>query len=151
MENENSNFETFETLKLEGETKSYMLEAARWGRFLGIVGFVSCAIILIFSLYMLFVGSALETIPGMPMGGSTRVIGITYLIMAVIMFFPAKFLYTFSIKMIAAITGSSQTDFNYSVENLKSWLKFTGIVTIIYLSFVGLFLLIGLLAIAAAV
>ncbi len=150
MENENSNFESFETLKLEGNTKSFMHEAARWGRFLAIVGFVGCGLTLLSALYMLFIGSSLNKIPGMPLGGSTRVIGVTYLILAVLMFFPAKYLYTFSIKMIAAITGSSQTDFNVSVENLKSWLKFSGILTIIYLSFVGLFMLIALLAIVAA-
>jgi len=148
MTENNNSFENFETLNLEGTTKNYMLEAAKWGRFLGIVGFVMLALLVLIALFMIIGGGAMSNIPGFAASGT--IIGLMYLLLSARSFFPTLYLYNYSVKMISAITGNSQEDFNVSVENLKSMFKFTGILMIVVLSFYALIIVFGLIAMMAA-
>ena len=116
--------------------------AARWGRFLSIVGFVFCGL-------MLIGGVLIQTI--MPSFGSysygnpiIKYLGTVYIILAIILFFPCLYLLKFSNKMLEAIRTSNQESMDNAFANLKSMFKFYGIVTIVILCFYALAFLVGI-------
>jgi hypothetical protein len=77
-------------------------------------------------------------------------IGLTvvYLICALLFFFPCLYLYRFSVKMKLALASVSQENFDTSLQNLKSLLKFYGILTIVMLSIYALIFILVMLAMA---
>jgi predicted RND superfamily exporter protein len=81
---------------------------------------------------------------------SAMSVGITigYLLASLLLFFPCLYLYKFSVKMKVALNAISQENFETSLQNLKSLLKFYGILAIILLSFYALVFVIGMLGLA---
>lgn len=121
-------------LELSGEIKGYLKEAAKWAKFLGIVGFVYLGLIIIMlvgfgSFLSMFAGGA-----DMGGGDSTAVsIGVFFYValIFVMIFFPSYFSYLFGTKMQAALENESNTEITESFKNLKSNYKFWGILTLI--------------------
>lgn len=143
------------SLHIDPLTKSHLGETARWAKFLSIVGFVLCGLILIGGLFFSTVlgnlasrGEAYEGAPFSSAGlGATM--AVFYIIFAVIYFFPCLFLYRFANKMKTALYGNAQDQLNLSFQNLKSLFKYVGVITIIILALYGLILVLGVLGLAA--
>lgn len=146
--NESSLFE----LQIDHNGSAFLKEAAKWAKFLGIVGFVFCGL---FALIGLFAGSVISTAFSSmgPAGGAFRgsgvFISIIYVGCALLMFFPYLYLYNFAGKMQAALRGNDQEQLNLSFKNLKSYLRFIGILTVIGLCFMALFIIIGIIGMAS--
>ena len=137
-------------LHLDHEATGYLGETARWGKFLSIIGFIGCVllVILAFSIGALLSYSydrmgAIGAAAAVPSGMLT----VVYLAIAVLYFFPVLYLYRFSVKMLSALRNNDQPLLNLSLRNLKSCYKFIGILTIISL---GLTILIFIIAIIGA-
>lgn len=151
MENLDSDMLSQPKLGLDNDAKDYLLLAAKWARFLAIVGFVFCALMTIVAF---FVGAIFSTlgnmVPNMAMmGGSVISAAFTglYLIAAALMFFPCWYLFQFATKAIASIKKNDTL--SESFKNLKSCFKFHGVVVIVMLSFYSIvivFALIGFMA-----
>jgi hypothetical protein len=153
MEQEQSH-ELF-SLHIDPLTKSHLWETARWAKFLSIVGFVLCALIIVGGLFFGSLFSTFSNRSEMYEGGINPTgLGVTmvfvYIIVAVVYFFPCLFLYRFSTKMKIALNGNAQEQLNLAFQNLKSLFKYVGIITIIMLALYGLAIVIGLLGLAAA-
>ncbi len=71
--------------------------------------------------------------------------GFGYLIGAVIAFFPLKFLNTFASRAIEIGMRRDSILLEEAIENLKSFFKFYGILTIVYMGLVALMVLFSLL------
>lgn len=136
-------------LHVDHHVNNYLTEAAKWGKFLGIVGMVFCGL---FVLFGLFFGSMIGAM--MPMaGGEAGAVGAIgagfftaiYIIIALIYFFPCLYLYRFGSQAQDALKNNEQAKFQSSVKNLKSCLKFMGVLMIIVLVFYVLAFL-GMLA-----
>jgi uncharacterized membrane protein YesL len=135
---QNSLFE----LSIDHESVGYLTETARWGKFLAIVGFVTCGLIAIFSF---FAGSILANSPALAAYPSAEVhtvstiggafLTVIYLILAVVYFFPCLYLYRYSIRMKEALNTNDQVKLNESLKNQKMLFRYVGIVTIIALCF----------------
>lgn len=145
MEN-NSSFESFE-LQLTNESKDFLKEAGKWANFLGIVGFVGLAFMVLVSIFMMSVGSTF----GSAMGGNNpfssfggTFVGIIYLLMVILYFFPILYLYRFGSRVKKAFANNDLAMLTSSFENLKSHYKFVGILTIVMLSIYALFLIIAI-------
>ena len=67
-----------------------------------------------------------------------------YLVFAVVYFFLSLFLYRFATKMKIALDSTDQENFGESLMNLKMVYRILGIITIIYLSFVALAIVLGI-------
>ena len=67
------------------------------------------------------------------------------LVCAAIGFFPFFFLYRFSTKAKAALASGDQESLNVSLQNLKVYFRYLGIITIIILALYAIILLIALL------
>lgn len=141
MEVLEDNVYTGNSLSVDGDVKGFLLETAKWAKFLSIVGFVMTGLMLVASFFMITLGSSLPTMQDQPpfMG-----IGIGYIILSVIMFFPVYYLFKSAVGLKKGITTSSQEDFRNGFQHLKSHYKFNGIFTIVLLSIYVLAIVIGL-------
>jgi hypothetical protein len=137
-------------LTIDPISKNHLSEAARWAKFLAIVGFVMCGLLVIISI---FAGSLLSGMGSRygryesdaDMGGALAVtVVVIYLVIAILLFLPYLFLFRFATKMKAALVSNDQQILNGSFQNLKIMFRYVGIFTIIVLSIYAIMLLIVL-------
>jgi len=143
---ENTNSGLFE-LQIDHQSSAYLNETAKWTKFLSIVGFVFCGIILLVAIFMgSLIGSAFSRYGATGASGFGGIFSFVYIVIALLYFFPCLYLFNFSNKMKTALRNNDQEQLNTSFKNLKSCFKFLGIFTIIILGFYLLVLIIGLFA-----
>ena len=137
-----SDFEKFE-LGLSEEIKGYLSETAKWAYFLSIVGFVGLGLMVLFGLFFgTIMGAAMENLYDV---GYSAGLGMVYVVLALIYFFPILYLYKFSKKMKTALSSNNNEALAASFLNLKSHYKFVGIFTIIILSLYLLIFIFGII------
>lgn len=152
-QNENQNQSQLFSLTIDPLIKSHLSETARWGKFLAILGFILCGLIVILGVFFGTFFSTLmnrteATYEGTVSSGSFgAMMAVVYVIIAVIYFFPCLFLYRFSTKMKTALNGNEQTDLTLAFQNLKSLFRYIGVITVIILA---IYLVIFLFAILGA-
>lgn len=123
-------------LRLDQSSINYLGETARWSKFLAIIGFIYCGLLVICGLFIGSIMSAMMPVmgdSGMSTVGSVF-IGVFVIAMSLLLFFPALFLYKFSVKTKQAINSNDQPVLTDALKNLKSFFKFYGIIVIIFLS-----------------
>ena len=142
---EQSAFEKFE-LGISEEIKGYLKETATWAYFLSILGFIGLGLMVLMGL---FFGTILSSMPGgdpySELGFSGGFVGIFYVIIALIYFFPILYLFRFAKKMKDALRGNDNVELTAAFSNLKSHYKFVGIFTIVILSLYVLIFIIAML------
>lgn len=129
-------------LQVDQQSIGYLSETARWARFLSIVGFVVCGLMVVFSVFfgsimstISKIGSGSDSFSGSAMVMSNYAFSVVYIIIALLYFFPCLYLFNFSTKMQRALRNNDQTNLNAAFGNLKGCFKFVGILTIVVLSF----------------
>jgi len=135
-------------LSLTTSAKSFLLETAKWAKFLAIVGFVMIGIMVIaaFSMGALFSSmSSMSEFGELPAGLGGGFFTVIYLIMALLYFFPTLYLYRFATKTKSALESSSSDQLSGGIENLKSTFKFMGILMIILLGFYALIIVFAII------
>jgi hypothetical protein len=140
---------------------TYLKGASPWLRFIGIVGFIGCGLMvfggILFLALIPTMGSVWGTIPelgsfsnvfGAAFGGS---MGVYFFICAIIGFFPSRFMYTFGSKIRSYLRTGAAGDLEDAFKNNKSLWKFAGIVVIISLAFIPVMTIVGIvIAVAVA-
>jgi hypothetical protein len=126
MEQELSNNKS---LKLTENSLIFMTEIVKWAKFLAICSFVGLGMMVLFGAGMIIL-----QFEGLGKGMQVVVMGIFYILMAVLYFFPAIYLYRFATACGEAIKKLNDDIFEEGIENLKSLFRFTGILMIIMLS-----------------
>ncbi len=124
---------------------NFLKYSAKWANFLAILGFIGLGLMVLGGLVSIIAGASISRIPGMQ---QFAVIGIVYLVLAVLYFFPTLYLYQFASKTKKAIQNRSQENLDLGLENLKSFFKFLGIFTIVVISMYILILFIAIIAAA---
>jgi hypothetical protein len=136
-------------LQVDHETISYLGETARWAKFLAIIGFIGCGLAVIFGIFAGSIFGAMGTFGRYGLGGGgailSVVIGIIYIAIALLYFFPCLYLFNFASRMQVALRNNDQVQLNSSLRNLKSCYKFLGILMIVVLAFYGLSLIGGII------
>lgn len=144
-------------LEITHETKLVFLETAKWTKFLAILGFVGMGLMVIMGFFMGAIMSSLGSLssysntpnPFGMIGGVFFV--ILYLVIALIYYFPIKYLYDFSTKVKKAFEIQDQLLFNEAILKLKSHYKYIGILMIIVFSLYILMIILSIIGgIAAA-
>ncbi len=124
-------------LQVDNGNIPYLEEAAKWAKFLAILGFIFCALIIIVAVFAgPLISTAFSQLESEASGigaMSGTVIIIYYALIALLYFFPCLYLFNFASKMQAAIRNNDQIYLNTSLKNLKSFFKFWGILTVIFL------------------
>ena len=143
MDSQNTNL--FE-LQIDASAQSYLRETAKWAKFLAIVGFICCALLVLVGIFAasLFATMGMSSQFGSPMAaGMGAMLTVIYICIALVYFFPCLFTYRFGSQMQAALRSNDQQLLISSLRNLKAVYKFMGILTIIVLSFYVLALVFG--------
>ena len=146
----NQNESATNAMTVTESMKSDLLCAAKWAKFMCIVGCVGVAIMLIASLGMIVIGGLLtKALPNMPFGPA---LGFLYLIIAALYIYPLMKGFQFANATKAACLYNDQFQLARGVTGLKDVIKFTGILTIVVLSIYAIILIFGVLfaGIAAA-
>lgn len=145
MENQINFFrEDNQKLEVTSFIKENLSQTAKWAKFLAIVGFVGLVIMCLIAVLMLTVGSFISYQLNTPF--NPGVLGVTYLTIVLVYFFPLKYLYDFSVKMKKALNLTDNQAFSESFSALKSHYKFIGILMIISLSIYLIMFLLGFFA-----
>jgi len=152
-------------LVLTTDAKYFLHTAARWANFLAILGFIVTGLIALGALFWLAFGSTIATTmsqmpqnqvgAGMPslysglVGAMGSAVGIIYLLIAAFYFFYSFYLYRFATSSKRAVLFNSVTDITKGFENLKSFFKLWGIITIVAIS-LGILIFVGAMIFAVA-
>ncbi len=125
------------------ELNSHLRETAKWGKLLAIVGFVGLGFIAIIALVFI---SGITTSLGGNTAGLPQWMGILYLVMGALYYFPINYLYNFSKSLKNGFELNDEELVLSAFSNLKSLFKFMGITTLIILSLYALIIVFGVLA-----
>jgi hypothetical protein len=138
MENEitNTGIELDTKLSITTEGTSYLKTTYKWATFLAIMGFIGSGIMVLVAIVLMIISPFLGTTSklGSTFGVPMFLIGLIYLALGVLYFFPAYYLYNFSDKMKSALYSNRQDELDNSLKNLKKVFKFMGIMTIVLIS-----------------
>ncbi|SOD14703.1 DUF5362 family protein [Pedobacter xixiisoli] len=130
-----------EQLIVTEDMRSYIYDMAKWANFLGIVGFVISAFMLMAALT---IGPTINSNPEMAkmlgqlgaMDGTT--FSIVFLIYGFAIFFPSLLMVRYASKAKQGVLYGEQASLDEGIAKLKSLFKYFGVLTII---FIGLYLL----------
>jgi tellurite resistance protein TehA-like permease len=129
------------SLKLTDNSLIFMTEIVKWAKFLAICSFVGLGMMGLAGVAMIILQFERQA-----NGLSTVIMGLFYILMAVIYFFPAVYLYRFATASADAIEKLNEDTLEEGLENLKSLFRFTGILMIIMFSLYA----VGIIAVIAA-
>ena len=118
-------------------------EARKWTMFLAILGFIATGFLVIAGLFM---GTIFSFIPDTDLPGALGIIlGIFYLVIAVVYFFPVLYLLQFSQKSKKAVEERDSNFLAEAIGRLKAHYKFIGIMTIVMMALYPVLVLIFVL------
>lgn len=132
-------------------------ESAKWCMFLAIVGFIFIGLLVIGGLIVTIAMSAFSSIANDPysqLGENNPFmaikgfIGLIYIVIALLYFFPIFYLYNYAKGTKQALQSGNTEVLSKALVNLKSHHKFLGIMTIVMISLYVLFF-IGMIIFAA--
>ena len=140
--------DSLNNLLVNPEIKNYLAEAARWARFIGIVGYVFTGLLVVGSFFvgafMNFMANRAPATEGpnpFSSGVFSVVMGAYFLVIALIYYFPSRYLHQFGVKTLKALHHHEQISFTQAFSRLKSFFKFFGVFTLVVLVLYGLGLL----------
>ncbi len=131
------------SLALEDQARSHLLEMAKWGKILAIVGFVMIGLMVLGGISMLTFASAFDAAGMGVLGGASFF--FIYLVLAGLYVYPTLRLYQFSTTTKRAIPNMDSAELTVGLGKLKSVFKFMGMLTVIIIGFYVLMIVISLL------
>lgn len=115
-------------LPVDDTAKAYLLEAGRWGKFISIFGIVMCGLMVMGGLFFALTGFAGAY---SSMGFPTTILGVIYMVGALIYLYPFIALLRFSIRVKEAIVRNDGTVLHSSFRFLKNHFKSIGVLIIV--------------------
>lgn len=139
-------------LQIDGTAYTHLKETAMWAKFLGIVGFVLSALLVIVAIFAgTFMAKIMQSSPYNTTASTSMGAGfltILYLIIAGISFFMSLLVYRFGTRTKKALLTTDQASLNAGLGSLKIMFRVYGIIMVIYLGVVALALIGGIAAAA---
>lgn len=136
-------------LRVTESAKADLLTAAKWAKFLCIVGCIGVAIVVIFAIFLMGAGTmASSMFSEMPFGPIAM--GVLYLIIAALYIYPLIKGFQFANGAKAACLSNDENELARGINGLSSLTKFWGILTIIILAIYVLIFLFGLIGVGFA-
>jgi len=134
-QNLSSTLSTSELPRFTSESINHLLKAAKWGKFLAILGFIVSGLMIIGGIMMSFALNMVsdEMVP-LNMSISPLVLSIFYIVIAGIYLIPVIFLNSFSNNAMKAINLSNTENMTASLKNLKNLFVFIGVATVVLLA-----------------
>jgi len=138
-------------LQIDHNGSAFLKEAAKWAKFLAILGFIFCGLYICIALFAGSLMSAAFSTMGAGAAGfrGGAFISFIYIAIALLYFFPCLYLYNFAVKVTAALRENNQEQLNLSFRNLKSCYRFLGILAIIALGFIVLGMIVAIIGLGS--
>jgi hypothetical protein len=136
---ENSNEKTViqpnEMPQITTESLAFLVKAAKWGKFMAILGFIVTGLLLVSGVLMSFVFNAVqdEMVP-LNMPFPPIVLSVIYILIAGVYIIPVIFLNSFCNNVLKAANFCSTEHLTKSLKNLKNLFVFIGVSTVIILA-----------------
>ena len=137
-------------------SRAHLSEAAKWAKFLAIIGFILCGLVLIVGVFAGVFFSSLSNAYGDEYRSGAYSKGVVvamlafYVGFAILYFFPCLFLLRFANHMRNALNTNDQLTLNSSFQNLKIMFRYVGILTIVVISLYVLSFLLGIVQSASS-
>ena len=129
--------------QLTSKSVIYLLKAAKWGKFLAILGFIVSGLLIAGGIIMSFVLNMVsEEMFPLNMPFSPKILSLIYIIIAGIFLIPVIFLNSFSNNAIKAVNLSSTEKMTTSLKSLKNLFVFVGISTVVLLALYTIILIV---------
>jgi hypothetical protein len=127
-------------LQVDHLSKVYLRGAARWAKFLAVIGFIFCGLSVVMAILFASVFSNLfNSLGSGGLGMSGGWLAIVYICIAVLNFIPCLHLYNFAFRMLLALDNNDQEQLNNSFRNMRAFYRFVGVLMILCL---GIWLLV---------
>jgi uncharacterized membrane protein SirB2 len=114
----------------------YLKEASPWLRFIGVLGYISVGFLVLAGIIMMATAGISGAAAAGPLGALSGLAGIIYVPIGALAFFPARFTHRFGSKIRHYLQSGAERDLEEALKNNRSLWKFSGIVAIVYLSFI---------------
>jgi hypothetical protein len=134
METINSLDQKTSTLEVTKVTKTNLKTTSSWTEILSIFNFIGAGFLALTGIALIAVAGFMPDLEYGYMSYTPDIIlfaGILYLVMGIILFFPALYLFRFSQKMNKALSKEDTPTMDEAFKNMKSYWKFSGILYII--------------------
>jgi hypothetical protein len=125
---------------IDETAKGYLLETARWAKFLAIVGFVVIGLLSVGGLILSTAFSRLGNSAGS--GYLSVFMFVVYVLIAILYFFPTYYLFRFSSGIKPAVLNADQGQLNESLLYLRKAFRFIGVLTLVGLGIYALALIV---------
>lgn len=130
-----------ENLRITENIQNNLLTATKWLKFMTILGTVGVALFFIIGIVLLFIPTY-DGVPG-------ALYGVIYMLLTLLYFYPIKKSFDLIKNTREAMGNASQMGLEQAAANVKSILKYFGILSIVCLSIYALILIICFIAIMA--
>ncbi|MFT3740197.1 MAG: DUF5362 family protein [Breznakibacter sp.] len=129
-------------LTLTSDAENFLVTAARWSKFLGILGFISSGLVVISAMFVGMVMTMLSAFAGAAaMPFPPIVVSLVYVVIGAVYFFVALFLYKFGSNAGTALKTRRESYLEDSLKSLKLHFTIMGVLAIIGLSLMVLMFL----------
>ena len=125
-------------IELEGVTLLHLNEIRKWAKFLAVFGYIGVGILLLLGVLMIAATSFHSSFQMDQFGILGPWIGVSYIVLAVISFFPTFYLYRFasnakhSLVQIGSVHAAN-TSMAEAIHYLKKHFRYIGIFTLTFL------------------
>lgn len=136
MENQDDILEM--DLQIDSISKSYLLETAKWAKFISFLGFAISTVIAIIAVYYRYTyGSGLKGYRNVGFATiGTISFTILYLVIAIVNIILSYYLLSFANEMSSAINTLDQYLLSKSLKNQRNMYRMIGILTGVYFGFI---------------
>jgi hypothetical protein len=124
---------------------SYLGGASPWIRFMGILGYIGCAVMAVGGIGWITIVPFFVDWSGDTDGPVLISFGLVYAAAAVLLFFPSLFTYNYGTRLRNFLRSNSERELELAFKYNRSLWKFMGIMTIINLVLVPLAIVIGII------
>lgn len=135
------NYAADDSVRINQASQEFLLETARWAKFLSSVGFIFLGITVITAVALGALSSSVRLVTGI----KGTAVAFIFIAIALLYFFPVYYLYNASVRLKKGLLSNDEKIVASGFESLKSHYKFVGILTIVILSFYAIFLIIAIL------
>jgi len=119
----------FKAVCIDEQSKDYLREIAKWGKFLAILGFIKFGFLLLYTIVFPLVAANIECHLNYKL--PRLAITLFFLILAIVIYFPSNYLYLFARYTRRALNQNDQDVLRHAFQELKACYRYIGILMII--------------------
>ncbi len=121
--------------QLTPEALRFLMSAAKWGKFLAIIGFICLGFLILAGIFMGLIFTIMESKMTSFLGSGMLIapkwLSVFFVLFSVITFLPVYFLNVFSNKVTRSVRNNDTNNLTSAFRNLKNLFAFIGIYTIV--------------------